>query len=189
VTKLPRGRVLYRREDDAPFVILRHERSGAFHLSREGWTSTTLAAGPFEAKDVLRAWRLANVRIPEGCERGPWQWGSGFFALGTLPFAESEWAIFDPAWATPSVSHYETTDIDEVVNETCCAPPHDEPRVDWSASPMSDEELLALVGGPRDDVVGVLEREWNVHPKGSVVVASRAKLADRFAVVDLPPSA
>jgi hypothetical protein len=160
-----RGRILYRDVDTQPFIVLRHDRSGRFFLVEDGWTDESACAGPFEPNDVLRAWRIANVRVPDGCERGPWQWGIALFDPAPLPDRADAWSRFDAAWLPPSVSTYSDSDMDAVVNEVCCAPPHDAPHVDR---------------------IGVLRRAWNAHPVGSPVFE---RSDARFVVVDLPPPA
>jgi hypothetical protein len=190
--ELPTGRILYRAET-GPFVVVRHDRSGAFCVVEDGWTNQSRVAGPFDPNDVLRAWRIANVRVPEGCERGPWRWGIGLLALAPPPFRADEWHRFDPAWLPPSVSRYSASDCDRVVNETCCAPPHDEPHVRWAALPEAYDlrDLQGLVqlrfpdANGAGDSAGILEREWNAHPVGSGVLARSASLGRGFFVVDL----
>jgi hypothetical protein len=173
LASIPTGRLLYARADEAPFILVRHDRSGAFFLTEDGWDERSRAAGPFDPNDVLRALRLANVRVPDGCERGPWSWGVDLFPRAVLPHPPPEYSRFDPSWAPPSASAYSSEDVDGVVNERCCAPPRDEPRVRWiltSALPT-----------------GLLDREWNAHPRGSLVLA-QARSQDAFVVIDLPPA-
>jgi hypothetical protein len=190
-----RGRILYKEAGHQPFVVLRHDRSGLFFLAEDSWTERSACAGPFEPGDVLRAWRLANVRVPEGCERGPWQWGIEMLQPTPLPHAPDAWSRFEAAWLSPSVSSYSRADIDGVVNETCCAPPHDEPRVSWGKAPASVDlgELRRLAMSQCPDAAdlghaGLLERSWNAHPAGSLVLG-RSAGSSVFVVVDLPPLA
>jgi hypothetical protein len=190
---LPTGRLLYAEADASPFVIVRHDRSGALFVVEDGWRDGAIALGPFHPRDVLRALRLANVRVPEGCERGPWRWGTGLFPASRLPHPAGEWSAFAPAWASPSASHYRAEDVDRVVNEICCAPSHEPPRVRWSDAPAVDAEIrdLVLARFPDAglDVAGVLDRAWNAHPRGSLVLAATPLLAPSFAIADLPPNA
>lgn len=194
-TTLPQGRVLYRHADVEPFVVLRHDRLKLFYLIEDGWSSRTPAVGPFDPNDVLRAWRLTNVRIPDGCERGPWQWGTGFFRAAALPHPGHEWSAYETSWLPPSVSPYLASDVDRVVNESCCAAPHDEPRVTWNDPPASLDliHLRTLATDRFPDVVGdaagVLKQEWNAHPAGSLVLAKETRLCETFVVIDLPPTA
>jgi len=164
---LPRGRILYRTADERPFVLLLHEPTRALYLAPDGWTRDSLVAGPFAEHDALRAWRLANMRIPEGCERGPWQWGIALFERRSLPFPPHEASAFDPSWLPPSTTRYADADTDGVVNEVCCGAPRDEPHVRWT-----------------DATRGELAREWNAHPAGSRV---EREGPGAFVVVDAAP--
>jgi hypothetical protein len=190
---LPKGRILYRDAESTPFVVLHHVRSNLYFLVEDGWTSESLGVGPFAPDDILRAWRLCNVRVPESCERGPWSWGTHLFRRAPLPSPADTLSRFDPAWLAPSVSVYSTADADKVVNETCCSPPHDEPHVSWGDIPPTQgvDELRRLAARRHADAVdldvaGLLERAWNAHPSGSPVL-KQSTLAVTFVVVDLPP--
>jgi hypothetical protein len=191
----PAGRILCAQADHQPFVVLRHDRLGLFCIAQDGWDDRATVAGPFAPGDVLRAWRVANLRIPEGCERVSWQWGIGLLRMRPLPYPASEWSRFDPSWLSPSVSVYSSPDVDEVVTETCCVPPHDKPRVAWdTAPPLFDvDELRGLAAlhspGATNDTVGLLERDWNGHPVGSVVFTADVHSCTDLVVVDLPPPA
>jgi hypothetical protein len=167
---------------------------GSFFLSEDGWTAENTCAGPFDPRDLLRAWRIANARVPDGCERGPWQWGIGLFHPEKLPYPPDAWSRFDAAWLPPSVSAYSHEDLDRVVNETCCAPPHDAPRVSWGQAPASYgvDELRQLVASRCPDALyldhaGLLERGWNAHPAGSAVFERSAASGVTLVVVDVPP--
>jgi hypothetical protein len=192
--EMPRGRILYTNPDVRPFVVLWHDRSDAFYIAEDGWSSQSPTAGPFDPRDILRAWRLANVRVPDGCERGPWQWGINLFKLAPVPHPSERLRRHDPTWLSPSVSAYSGSDIDSVVNEICCAPAHDAPRVNWGAlgSTYGLRELrqLARLRFPDAgcEAAGLLKREWNAHPVGSAVLARSETLLDAFLVVDLPPT-
>ena len=190
---LPRGRILYRSADESPFVVLIHERTRGLYLSPEGWNNDVLVAGPFAEDEALRAWRLANVRVPDGCERGPWQWGIHLFDLQPLPFPADEWSTFEPSWLPPGAQLYSDADADRVVNEACCGTPHDEPHVRWGEPGAPIEDLLAVVrrryADPVIGAAGQLGREWNAHPTGSPVLRIQPSGGtERFVVVDLPPA-
>jgi hypothetical protein len=167
---LPRGRILYRSADATPFLLILHEPTQRLYLAPDGWTGDALVAGPLDDDQALRAYRLANVRVPQGCERGPWQWGFDSFERRPLPFPPSEWSAFDPRWAPPSTTLYSDADADRVVNEVCCGAPRDEPSIRWEPSG-----------------VGRLEREWNAHPKGSPVRRlQESHGSGQFVVIDEP---
>lgn len=186
----PRGRLLYRPSDDARYIVVRHDRTGALWLIEDGWTAQSRAAGPFHPNDVLRALRLASTLVPDGCELGPWQPGICLFPPATLP-RPHEWSRFDSTWLPPSVSRYSAADVSGAVHETCCSPPLDEPRVAWGAAPpgAAPEELLALARERHPDLAptrtGTLHRAWNAHPAGSPVLARTETLEGPFLVVDL----
>lgn len=193
-TTLPVGRFLYKPADEIRFVVLRHDRTGELWIVEDGWTAESEAAGPFRPSDVLRAFRLANTIVPEGCELGPWQHGIGLFERCKLPAHPKDWSRVDPAWLEPSLSRYDESDISEVVNETCCAPPQDRPRIDWNAEASTAEarELQALVQTSYPELrlheAGTLQKAWNAHPAGSPLLAEAKSLHGVFVVVDLPPT-
>lgn len=190
--RLPAGRLLYRLADELHYVVVRHGRAPGVWLVVDGWTAESEAAGPFHPHDILRALRLASTFIPQGCELGPWQRGLGLFERSKLPFHPSEWSRVEPSWLDPSVSRYSEQDIDCVVNETCCAPARDMPRVDWRAVAANGAEVRALVRARCPDLdlahVGALHRAWNAHPAGSLLLAESELLSGAFIVVDCPPA-
>jgi len=193
-TPIPRGRLVYRIADSEPFFVLCDDRSKRLFIVEDPWEVGSACAGPFDPNDALRAWRIANVRVPEGCERGPWQWGIRLFETGPLPDRLDAWTRFDPSWLAPSVSRYCAKDFDEVVNEACCAPPQDAPRVAWGTSVAAYEEVelraLAASRGVESRQLarlGQLERDWNAHPAGSAVFAGTGA-SDGLVIVDLPPA-
>src|SRR5262245_57607309 len=119
---LPTGRLLYRASDPevTRFVVVQHDRTGELRIVEDGWSPGSDAAGPFEPGDVLRAFRLANTSVPNGCELGPWEPGITLFRREKLPGHPDDWSRLDPAWLPPSVTRYGESDVDHVVNETCC---------------------------------------------------------------------
>lgn len=188
----PSGRLLYKLADGPRYVVVQSGKAGLW-IVEDGWTSASRATGPFRATEVLRAVRLANTVVPQGCELGPWQDGIGMFERATLPGQSSDWSVVELGWLEPSLSRYSGADVDKVVNETCCAPPTDPPRVDWAPEPDVEADARAMVAsrdpGFRPAVVGVLAREWNAHPCGSPLLAEREDLVGAFAIVDVPPAA
>lgn len=188
---LPAGRLLYRPCDEARNVVVRHDRSGELWIVEDGWSSDSAAAGPFHPSDVLRALRLANTNVPDGCERVAWQSGIALFERTELPSHPNDWSRLEPAWLTPSVTRYSASDANPDHDETCCAPARDTPRIDWRKSANgAGAELVTLIGELHPDLVlshhGSLRREWNAHPAGSLVFAPRPELSAAFLVVDLP---
>jgi hypothetical protein len=189
---LPRGRLLYKPGEAMSYVVVKDVRTPGLWLVEDGWTADSEAAGPFREEEGLRAFRLANTIVPEGCELGPWRSGLGLFKRTRLPGHPNDWSRVDAAWLTPSVSRYVRAELDSIVNETCCAPPKDEPRLDWGAVPGRNWTSWSdVVLGQHPDLqarqVGLLSKAWNVHPKGSVVVATDRAFSGDFAIVDLPP--
>jgi hypothetical protein len=187
---LPGGRFLYRPVEPAAYVIVSHPARGLW-VTEKGWTARSSAAGPFRADQVLRALRLANTRIPQGCELGPWQTGLELFATSTLPSHANDWQRVEEDWLTPSVSRYAGSSIDQVVNETCCARPTDRPCVAFDSDQphsASDVREHMEVAWPELNPVfaGVLLRPWNAHPEGSAVWAHDHDLEGDFAVIDFP---
>jgi hypothetical protein len=186
------GRLLYQPlAGDPRFVLVESKKAGLW-IVPDGWTSESRAAGPFKPDDALRAWRLANVRVPQGCELGPWQDGLGLFEH-RLPGHSNDWSRVEPAWLDPSLSPYSAADIEHVVNEACHGAPADAPRVDWGAGASVSTALRDRVARQEPALllreVGVLARGWNVHPKGSPLFADAADLSGSFVIVDVPPIA
>jgi hypothetical protein len=188
---LPVGRLLYRPLDESPFVAVSRAGQEAFWVVEDAWTSEHRAAGPFRSRDALRALRLANTMVPEGCELMPWQPGIGLFRCHPLPGHANDWSRVEPAWLEASVSSYTEDSISTVINESCCAPARDQPRIDWTIDDTLKAEArrLALAQFPDMDVsqVGVLKRLWNMHPAGSPVVAGTRELLGEFVIIDQPP--
>jgi hypothetical protein len=190
---MPKGRLLYRTAERSMYVVVRRVDRPGFWLVEDGWTRESVAAGPFRPNDILRAYRLANVLVPEGCERGPWQTALSAFWRFQLPRHANDWSIVDPRDLDPSFSFYEERDISSVRNERCCAAPADSPNVEWTSNGVDafqQEVLATFVGGrcPQFRVreAGVLKKEWNCHPQGSPVYAASRLLTTGFVVMDCP---
>lgn len=190
--ELPQGRLLYRTSDALCYVVVSRGRSDELWLVEEGWTAASRAAGPFDPGDALRALRLAGTMVPEGCEKGPWQGGIHVFPHNRLP--RGDWAPVEPALLGASVSRYRGSQMGEVVNEICCMPSADPPRVDWRQSSPSFllSSVSDVVANRLPDLrwahIGVLTRTWNAHPVGSPILAEDRELKGAFAIVDLPPT-
>jgi hypothetical protein len=187
---LPAGRLLYRPFAEVRHVLVGHRVLGIW-LTEEGWTRRSRGVGPLRPEQALRAVRLVNTTVPQGCELGPWQSGLELFASLPLPAHADAWERIDEGWLPPSVSRYVPADVDGVVNESCCATPADRPKVDFAPTDVSAlaeardrvdaewSELAPTLGG-------ILLRPWNVHPVGSVLWSRSRDFHDDFAVVDLP---
>lgn len=189
---VPTGRLLYRPSDETHYVVVRQDSTNELWVVEDGWSRDSDAAGPFHPDDVLRAFRLANTSVPDGCERGPWQPGIALFRRTKLPGHPNDWSSVEPTWLPPSFTRYSDSDVSGVINETCCAPPQDAPRIDWSMrANAAATELGTLVCARHPGLVlshiGTLQRPWNVHPAGSPVFARSEDLSATFVVIDLPP--
>lgn len=136
-----------------------------YWIVEDGWTRKSLAAGPFRAADTLRALRLANTFVPEGCERGPWRPGLHLFEVQEL--AAGDWTRAEEAWLEPSQTEYAPHDFSECTNERCCSPALTFPRVEGKGE-------------------GRLVRAWNAHPAGSLIESASESLERGFVVVDAP---
>jgi hypothetical protein len=180
---------MYRAGDAADHVVVRH-RTGALWIVSDGWNPGSRAAGPLRPDQVLRALRLSQTTIPDGCELGPWRSGLELFDPAPLPPHANDWTRVDPTWLLPSVSPYTPADIDGVVNEACCGAPRDAPKITWSEESRELREARAVVSssGAAIDVTrgGILSRPWNVHPPGSWILSANAALDSDFVVIDLP---
>jgi len=190
--ELPPGRLLYRTSDARCYVVVRRGRSDELWVVEEGWTAASRAAGPFDPGDALRALRLAGTMVPEGCEKGPWREGIHLFPHNRLP--RGDFAPVEPASLGASVSRYSGSEMGKIVNEMCCMPSADPPRVDWRRS--SPSLLLSSVFDViaprlpqlRAAHIGALKRTWNAHPAGSPILAEDGEMKGAFAIVDLPPT-
>lgn len=191
--QIPIGRLLYRAGDDNPFVVLQHNPTQQLYIGPEGWDSNSEVTRSLAPQDALRALRLANVNVPDGCELGPWQRGIGLFETMTLSFPVDEYVQIEAAWLLPALSQYSMALVNETEDVTCCAPPHHKPKIKWDVihSEYSLDELQEMAHakfGSKDlTVAGELTDEWNAHPSGSIVIATPMRLTGDFIVVDLPP--
>lgn len=190
--KLPAGRLLYEPSEEQPFVVVSRNRE-EYWLVGDGWAIGDEAAGPFRSYDILRAYRLANTLVPDGCELGPWQYGIALFLLTSLPGKNNDWSHCEPSWLASSVSLYSAADILDVPREGCCVVPTDRPRVDWvpADTVAKFDSLIELVRSRYPELVlptiATLTRSWNVHPIGSPLFAESKMFGGTFVVVDLPP--
>ena len=190
---LPSVRFLYDPCSDMRYTIVRRAGEDGFWIVEEGWTIGSRAAGPFHPHDVLRAYVLVHTSVPDGCALGPWQRGIEIFEPSDLPGHPNEWSAIDPGWFGPSITLYSEADIDADAYCGCCGPPHDRPRIDWTAIEGCDrDDVLSLVNSRfpalRPIEVGILSRTWDLHATGSPVVAQAKTLRGEFAVVDYPPA-
>jgi hypothetical protein len=193
-TTLPEGRLLYRPLDAARYVVVVAAGIAGHWIVEAGWTKCSRCAGPFSASDALRALRLSNTLVPEGCELGPWQTGLALFPNGELPAHPNQWSCCPAAWLPPTMTLYRATSHEGFLNEKCCAPPTQFPKLrPLGVSDVEASELEHRVSSPEYGtelgLLGLLAREWNVHPAGSPVYGATANLAHEFLVIDLPPGA
>lgn len=189
---LPRGRLLYRQPDEpALHALYRGEEDSRLWLSRAEFPQPDVAAGPFDLRDAVRAWRLSNVLVPDGCELVAWQTGIVLFRVRPLPAALHVWRRVDLAALEPSLSRYGGGDISGESGE-CSGAPTYPPRVAWvngdaALTPAARSALEAIRVGHAElqqARVGMLKREWNAHPVGSLVLLPGAVLESGFFVVD-----
>jgi hypothetical protein len=196
---LPRGRFLYRVPDLPMFELLGRRDDPRLWITMFEQLDTARAAGPFEPHEAVRALRLANLSIPEGCELGPWQDGLGFFAVAPLPGATADWEPVEPAWLEPSVTRYGPEDIaDDEEPRACCAPPtappalvwddEDDEDMGWESPPDLLDFALRPIHARYPDLVtarlGLLVSAWNGHPENSLVWAPTGSLDGGFFVAD-----
>lgn len=196
--RVPRGRFLYRESDLGwRYSLYGHKGEQRVWISAVELGDPHRAAGPFEPADGVRALRLANVEIPNGCELGPWQDGLGFFDVSPLPGHPDEWDAVDPAWLEPSVAVYGPEDIQDLGERACCAPPSYPPQVIWDDEDVDVEweappDLLDFALEPiyrrypalREARLGSLAQAWNAHPELSLVWAPTGALGGGFYVAD-----
>lgn len=190
---LPRGQFLYREADSPTFQLVRRIGDERLWMTALDFSATKRSAGPFEPREAVRALRLADLSIPDGCELGPWQDGLGFFPIHPLPGDLHEWSRVAPASLEPSVTRYERDDISGEKVASCCAVPTKPPRVTWDRIESAERARLepalnrirarhAVLKHAR---MGLLKRTWNAHPKNSLVLAPTGALDGGFYVADL----
>ncbi len=201
---LPQGRLLYWPSSATSYVLVRRHATGELYITHRGWRRGSESAGPFLEREALRAVRLANTAVPEGCQLHTWSRGITLFDRGPLPGAAADWALYDLSLLPPSITAYTAEDANGVVEDRCCAPPRDPPKVEWAEALRDGVAKLLAERGVRHvwgdlppnppseplpgEHVGRLREPWNVHPKGSWVVAEGASFERSFLVIDLPPA-
>lgn len=79
LARVPRGRVRYRPLDDGRYVVVQAAAIDGYWVVEDGWSVHSVCAGPFVPEEVLRALRLSNTSVPNGCELGPRQSGLELF--------------------------------------------------------------------------------------------------------------
>lgn len=188
---LPSGRLLCDVLATTQYVPARRERSRELWIVEKGFREGCAAAGPFREQDILRALRLANTAVPDGCAKVAWQSGIALLEPTALPDHPNNWTPLGSRVLPPSISRYQAKDIDEEPGEACCSPPHDVPIVDWSCSEASSGQWLTYVhdrgfeSEAESSRVGELKRLWNAHPEGSLVIAPAGVRWDAFFVIDV----
>ncbi|AKV00113.1 hypothetical protein AKJ09_06776 [Labilithrix luteola] len=190
---LPRGQFLQQEADAPKFELVRRIDDARLWITAFDFSAPKRSAGPFEPHEAVRALRLANLSIPDGCELGPWQDGLGFFLIHPLPGDLHEWSHVAPDSLEPSVTRYERDDISGEKVSSCCAAPTKPPRVTWerieSAEPALLDVTLKAVHARHVELkharLGALKRAWNGHPKNSLVWAPTGALDGGFYVADL----
>jgi hypothetical protein len=195
---LPQGRFLHRVPELPRYDLYGRRDDPRLWISAFELSEPSRAAGPFEPHEAVRALRLANLSIPDGCELGPWQDGLGFFEVGRLPGRASEWEPIEPAWLEPSVTRYAAEDITGETVRVCCAPPKSPPDVIWDDEDVEDlewespPELLDFALKPiyarypilRTARRGLLANAWNGHPELSLIWAPTGSLEGGFYIAD-----
>lgn len=195
---LPRGQLLHREVDYAWYGLFGRRDDPRLWITAIDLSSPERAAGPFEPHEAVRALRLANLSIPDGCELGPWQDGIGLFDVSPLPGHPREWDAIEPSWLEPSVTEYTERDITDESEHVCCAPPTAPPPVVWDDEDTEDigwetpPNLLDFALDPifarhpilRSARVGSLRGAWNGHPDLCMVWAPTGALRGGFFVAD-----
>lgn len=156
------GIAAYRAHPDAWWIVVEHEM-----------------IGPFDARSILRAVRVACTPIPDGCER----FGS-ILAVSEFrprrPLRKGpRWRAFDENELPISVTVYDRAALAPVSG---CVTTFDAlPQVAWDASnhwqPFLDQ---------RPARGGRLTKAWNAHPAGSLLFAEASGLGAGFTIVDAP---
>lgn len=199
-SSLPQGRFLYRFADEPRYGLYRYEDDPRLWITALGAYDRSRSAGPFEPHEAVRALRLANLEIPDGCELGPWQTGLGFFPRVALPEDWYEWTEVHPSRLEPSVTRYGRDDITGETLRICCAPPTYPPKVLWTdkktkKAPPSvfaperlmgiSERVFARHPELRTARVGALKKAWNGHPEHSLLWAPTGALEGDFYIADV----
>lgn len=130
---LPQGRFLYQAGDEPTYGLFgRHDVIGLW-ISARHLIRPNRSAGPFETGTALRALRLANVSIPDGCALGPWQDGLALFAVTSLPEPFYNFRPVEPRTLEPSMTSYGSEDLAGEVANVRCAPPTAPPKATWAS--------------------------------------------------------
>jgi len=196
--RLPRGQFLHRALEYPRYELYGRRDDPRLWLTAFDLMLPDRAAGPIEPHEAVRALRLANLAIPEGCELGPWQDGLGFFETAPLPGHPQGWEPVDAAWLEPSVTPYRGEDITGQAQRLCCAPPTSPPDVLWDDEDEGDPtwhsppDLLDFALRPinarypllQSARIGSLRGAWNGHPDLCLVWAPNGSLEGGFFVAD-----
>lgn len=189
---LPTGRLVCRPADADRFVAVGHPLDPRFWITEPDRVSPTESVGPLEPEDVLRALRLVNHEVPYGCDIMPWEDGRHLFTTSLLPDDPFSFFAIEPGRISPSLSLYETSDIDEQTVDSCCAPSKKRPKVrlDYHrGSSTRIDHAFDVAVARRPELaraqLGILRRAWNGHPAESLVIAPTGRLESGFFVADI----
>lgn len=193
----PSGRILYRApdHDDNLCGLYRYEGDPRlFIMSRDPFYNEI--AGPFYPNDALRALRLANLEVPDGCSLMGWR--PALTLLFDVIYVHREYFELDPRTLDQrklphSLSRYTPDDI-QGEGGGCCSAPTNPPLVRWTGNrrgalsttaQAAHETMVARHPELRRARLGALKREWNAHPAGSLLYMPGALLeTSGFLVVD-----
>lgn len=112
------------------------------------------------------------------------------FRVGRLPATCTDGRRWIPVALEPSCSFYTANDIADAGRGARYPP-----KVRWDASATEPgtrsvvEQIRSIHPHLQRARLGVLVREWNVHPPGSPLLMQGAVLESGFCVLDLPPRA
>lgn len=180
---LPAGVLLYKPSTERRYRTLKRLRGGEHWIVGDGWSVGAPSIGPLIDAQLLRAVRVAESLVPQGCELGPWQDGFYLFDPTPLPGTVNEWEDFDLSWAPPSVTQYDASMMSLFANDACCGGTPRSPDIRWNGVDVGSAAEHSLPDAYR--WTGALTREWNVHPAGSPVYSTARGTDDAFVVVDL----
>jgi hypothetical protein len=135
--------------------------------------------GPFDDSCILRALRVANTPVIDGCELGPSQ--LGWFELENRRALSQRRnaSVRHQADLPPSTTSYDEEGLAAVVG--CCSRFDSPPHVNWNG--IDDWQPFRETPPSH---AGTLERAWNAHPAGSLVFCDDTETLAGLTLIDLP---
>lgn len=160
---------------------------GEYEANHDAWKSNgewfvveayRRAAGPFREDQILRAVRVANAGVIDGCELVGSKPGFLELAPFLLP-TRDDWEEVSTADLPMSITVYSADDAAPC--QGCCTVFDAWPRISQvRLKDLTPSERAAIADSP---LVGRLRKGWNMHPSGSLIGYSYA-IETGFVILD-----